>query len=489
MKKAYPFLIFLGIVLLLFFAFEFILSSEIIEEIPISIVESTKPVDSSWNNKLPTFDNLTLSIEKHTTKFWNSHNQSVYEKVMSNVFANNSDLVVKVTVTNPIDIDWSILNYKWYYYYKDDPSRLLWVTITPGEINYVYFNLRWPWEYSFWVKIYDNDGGETVSEDVLWNWPEVFLLESLTNLDIPIVTLKADKTVVNVWETVTFDVFAKILSDRADFLQEREFKYDFDGDWERDLITKDDHVNYTYEKSNDNWLIPRVGVVYRWNMWTAYWWAIIVKGVSNLEESMSNTNYVAELTNKQQEIYDKISKLLKNIENENLVKLLLNLQNWLTSEKEIEANIIALQSYFSNENNINLNSNQKDEILVILKDLGYDTMISIIWWTEYDVAKHLWGNGWHMPTYNQFQELMKNCSWTRTTQNNIKGYLVQGNNNSIFLPCGGFKNGSGDNYIGTMAYYWSSTSNGSTAYCVWDGPKWYCNYRRDGMPIRPVRNQ
>ena len=109
--------------------------------------------------------------------------------------------------------------------------------------------------------------------------------------------------------------------------------------------------------------------------------------------------------------------------------------------------------------------------------------------TEYDVAKHLWGNGWHMPTYNQFQELMKNCSWTRTTQNNIKGYLVQGNNNSIFLPCGGFKNGSGDNYIGTMAYYWSSTSNGSTAYCVWDGPKWYCNYRRDGMPIRPVRNQ
>lgn len=110
--------------------------------------------------------------------------------------------------------------------------------------------------------------------------------------------------------------------------------------------------------------------------------------------------------------------------------------------------------------------------------------------TEYDVAKYLWGNGWHMPTYNQIQELMKNCSWTRTTQNDISGYLVKGsNNNSIFLPCGGFKNGSGDQYIGTMAYYWSSTSNGSTAYCVWDGPYWYCNYRRDGMPIRPVRNQ
>jgi hypothetical protein len=46
-------------------------------------------------------------------------------------------------------------------------------------------------------------------------------------------------------------VVSKIVSDREDFVQERTIMYDFDGDGERDLTTKDDHVSYVYTTPSD----------------------------------------------------------------------------------------------------------------------------------------------------------------------------------------------------------------------------------------------
>lgn len=297
MKKTYPFLIFFGILLLIFFIFKFILSSEIIEEIPISVFESDKTVIISGNNKLPIFDNLTLSILRSSNKYWIWRQKYTYEMSISNILdISMYDLPIKVTLTNPIDLDWNISYFKRYYYYKDDPGRLLEVKTTPSEINYTYFKLKDPGEYVFWVTIYDNDGGETVSEDVLWGWPIVLLVQDTKNMDIPIVTLKADKTAIEAWDEVTFDVYAKILSDRNDFDQEKTIKYDFDWDWERDLITKDNHVKYVYEKPNDYWYIPRVSVIYRWYEWNAKWWNIIVKDVLKSEPILEIVN---ELDNSQ----------------------------------------------------------------------------------------------------------------------------------------------------------------------------------------------
>lgn len=81
--------------------------------------------------------------------------------------------------------------------------------------------------------------------------------------DIPIVILKVDKTTVEVGEEITFDVIAKVLSDRADFTQERVIQYDFDGDGEYDLTSKSDRVSYMYTKPSDEGIIPRASVVYR----------------------------------------------------------------------------------------------------------------------------------------------------------------------------------------------------------------------------------
>ena len=55
--------------------------------------------------------------------------------------------------------------------------------------------------------------------------------------------------------------------------------------------------------------------------------------------------------------------------------------------------------------------------------------------TDYDVAKTLWGDGWRLPTQEEMQELLDQCTWTATTT----GYTVTGpNGNSIFLPAYGF---------------------------------------------------
>lgn len=55
--------------------------------------------------------------------------------------------------------------------------------------------------------------------------------------------------------------------------------------------------------------------------------------------------------------------------------------------------------------------------------------------TEYDVATAAWGNGWRLPTKEEFQELIDNCTWEKQSN----GYRVVGpNGNSIYLLASGF---------------------------------------------------
>lgn len=74
---------------------------------------------------------------------------------------------------------------------------------------------------------------------------------------------------------------------------------------------------------------------------------------------------------------------------------------------------------------------------------------------EYDVATAKWGEGWRMPTKDDFQELLDNCIWNKVTQNGVEGHRVTGpNGNSIFLPYAGNKGGP---YYKMNSFYWSST--------------------------------
>ena len=80
--------------------------------------------------------------------------------------------------------------------------------------------------------------------------------------------------------------------------------------------------------------------------------------------------------------------------------------------------------------------------------------------TEYDVAHVKWGGSWKMPTFNQINELLDNCTSEWMTVNGINVRRFTGpNGNSIFLPAAG---GHGENRlpynVGSSGLYWSSTS-------------------------------
>ena len=111
---------------------------------------------------------------------------------------------------------------------------------------------------------------------------------------------------------------------------------------------------------------------------------------------------------------------------------------------------------------------------------------------QYDAATANWGGTWRMPTKNELNELINNCTWTWTTQNGVKGYNVEGpNGNSIFLPAAGYRRWSSLDYAGSDGFYWSSMPSSrydSIAEGIhFDGVNHYMGGGRNhGQSVRPV---
>ena len=126
---------------------------------------------------------------------------------------------------------------------------------------------------------------------------------------------------------------------------------------------------------------------------------------------------------------------------------------------------------------------------------------------EDDVAHVKWGGSWRVPTSAEMDELRRECNWTWTTENDVKGFRVSGKkegyeNNSIFIPVNAFN----DSVAVTTLHqypeygvYWSSTlshESGSFLMGGWDYANgiWFCrdasmgntSYRNEGRSIRPV---
>lgn len=112
---------------------------------------------------------------------------------------------------------------------------------------------------------------------------------------------------------------------------------------------------------------------------------------------------------------------------------------------------------------------------------------------EDDVAHVKWGGPWKMPTLDQVQELLNNCTSEWTTQNGVEGRKFTGpNGNSIFLPAAGHRV-DGELYgAGSYGIYWSSALNEgdpsgaseldfSSGYAYWN-----VNGRCSGQSVRPV---
>jgi formylglycine-generating enzyme required for sulfatase activity len=77
-----------------------------------------------------------------------------------------------------------------------------------------------------------------------------------------------------------------------------------------------------------------------------------------------------------------------------------------------------------------------------------------------DAAAINWGGHWRMPTQQEFTELREKCTWSWTTKNGVKGYVITGRNgNSIFLPAAGYKENSSLCSTGSIGDYWSKDLN------------------------------
>lgn len=106
----------------------------------------------------------------------------------------------------------------------------------------------------------------------------------------------------------------------------------------------------------------------------------------------------------------------------------------------------------------------------VLKDIGND-----ISGTEYDAARHQWGNGWRLPNEQERYELCMLC-WTNgsSVENGVRGIRLHGpNEHSIFLPiCGfGLWYGKPDPFNNTSAAYWTGSEDPEYGY--------------NGRPIEP----
>ena len=129
---------------------------------------------------------------------------------------------------------------------------------------------------------------------------------------------------------------------------------------------------------------------------------------------------------------------------------------------------------------------------------------------EHDAAHVNWGGDWRMPTEDEWDELVLNCSvqWETATWKTADGqeHYTQGyrytskvpgyTDRSIFLPAGGADSGSGPFGMNQYGYYWSSSKHLSlpnVAVCllfssdgVYNDPS--ITYERfGGLLIRPVK--
>ena len=115
--------------------------------------------------------------------------------------------------------------------------------------------------------------------------------------------------------------------------------------------------------------------------------------------------------------------------------------------------------------------------------------------TSYDVAHVKWGEGARMPTLEEVNDLVNNCTFKYGTYNGVKGNYVTGpNGNSIFLPFAGCRNNDELNYGSDYGFFWSGTYNdsgsGLFAYCLlcYKGYAGLSDCSRSyGLSVRPVK--
>lgn len=122
---------------------------------------------------------------------------------------------------------------------------------------------------------------------------------------------------------------------------------------------------------------------------------------------------------------------------------------------------------------------------------GYTDNLTVLQSSD-DAATANWGNGWNMPTTDQWEELFQNTTNEWTMQNGVNGRLFTSTNgNKLFFPSAGARldNNLNEDY----GEYWSSSLNiynpYAAMYLSFDSGYYlvyaYAN-RSNGLTVRPV---
>ena len=113
--------------------------------------------------------------------------------------------------------------------------------------------------------------------------------------------------------------------------------------------------------------------------------------------------------------------------------------------------------------------------------------------TSYDVAHVRMGAPWRMPSTEQQQELIDNCSRQWTTQNGVNGILVTGpSGGQVFLPAAGYRWCDDLRGAGSAGVCWSSSLHPDYDFDAYRmnffSGGWYWNYydRYLGLSVRAV---
>jgi hypothetical protein len=240
-------------------------------------VTDTKSAYFEVRNALPTLDRLDISFPQQSSVSKTSSAQGIglggtqntqtQKLSITDILSDESidNVIVKLQAQNLKDPDGFLSHLVRYYYRSENPEKLIEAKVTPGSVQFVNFSIpkpRQPGEFSFGVKLIDNDKGENTSENILGGkGPALFFPTNANNPDIPLVTVKTDKSVAKVGEEIVVTTDSSILSNRSDFEELRYFKYDFDGDGSYDLTSKNTSETRKFNKSGN--YTPKVAVYYR----------------------------------------------------------------------------------------------------------------------------------------------------------------------------------------------------------------------------------
>lgn len=113
-----------------------------------------------------------------------------------------------------------------------------------------------------------------------------------------------------------------------------------------------------------------------------------------------------------------------------------------------------------------------------------------------DVVYVLSEGKWRMPTLDEAKELIKDCSWQRTTVNGVAVFRVTSKragytNASIIIPIAGYYSGTNMTHRGNYGLYWTSSLAGPTGAYRFDFGGSVYSTRTDrslGLTIRPVKD-